>query len=35
MKTCLIQFMEEEEHMAPLFKNIPLFLDLRKWRNRD
>jgi len=27
--------MEEEEHMAPLFKNIPLFLALRKWRNRD
>jgi len=27
--------MEEDEHMAPLFKNIPLFLALRKWRNRD
>jgi len=27
--------MEEDEHMAPLFKNIPLFSALRKWRNRD
>jgi len=27
--------MEEEEHMAPLFENIPLFLALRKSRNRD